>query len=84
MVISKPIEVFTIEELRDTLNALVDKGLGDKIILLPVLHADEYEADYVFADKRNSFSLEDINHKVAYMEALSPDDDADAANKLGL
>lgn len=83
MQIQKPIDVLTVQELCDKLTRLIEEGKGDNFILLPVL-GEDYETDYVFASGERSFELKDSLGKVVYLEALSVEEDIEAAHILQL
>lgn len=77
-------EFFTVQELYDKLGMLIKEGKGSSVILLPRTDDLDYNnnADYVLADARESFKLQDIDGNGVYLEALPPDDDEYVASQL--
>lgn len=75
MRIQEPIDILTVQELHDKLEALIAEGKGNNYVALPVCNYDEYDADYVFASGDRSFELTDSYGKVVYLEALTAEED---------
>ena len=62
---------YTVEDLRDALDKLVDEGLGDRIVLIPDNDLD-YDADYRTI---GNIDTDDMSKECIYLEVLSDEDE---------
>ena len=79
----KEYEFYTVEELRDDLDKLVSAGKGNFIIMLPIVNKELYgNAEYMLANKTDSFVGVDSMEQCAYLEALPDEVDYYIASQI--
>jgi hypothetical protein len=67
--------MYTVKTLKAQLEKLIAQGLGDRIVVFPVLYdADGYDGDYALVsevDTKDSLEL------VVYLECYNPEEDSE-------
>ena len=66
------LKFFTVGELRDELDALCDKGLENRIVLVPNPYPDLDNADYVLC--KYSIDTDDVSENCIYLDAFTFDE----------
>ena len=74
------LEFYTVNELYADLGKLIEKGLGDRIVMIENREYMDYDPDYRFIDKH--IGTNDSEEKCVYLDVFTIEEDDYLAEKI--